>query len=281
MDELTTAKLDHTYFLEQVENRTKEIEKISLSEMNGVRLMNRVDVKYVLPVHVLPNLLQVLGKHYKILDIDGERISPYKTCYYDTQDFALYHAHQVGRGSRYKVRTRSYVNSNLTFFEIKHKTNKGNTQKTRILEPNAFGNKLNKAAAELLETTTPLQANQLKKSVLSTYDRITLVSKTAKERLTIDINLAFEKAHETVAYPQVAIAEIKQDKLSGSPAAQILKKWNIRPGSISKYCLGLISTQTKIKHNRFKTKHLHLKKIIAQYDNFARSNSTTRSHSVV
>jgi hypothetical protein len=259
--------------LEKINEEAWLFEKITLDEMDGVKLMDRMDVKYLIPLHLLPDVLKDARNHYKLLEINNERLCPYETLYYDTEDYQLYHSHQSGRLNRYKVRFRNYVGSNLSFFEIKHKNNKGRTLKTRIRQPNKFEEVLNNEKAEFLEKTTPLAAKELKGNIMVNYKRMTLVNKMSKERLTLDLDLTFIKDHNEVIYNQLVVAEVKQEKLGSSPIIDIFKKYHLRPGSISKYCLGVMSTNNEVKHNRFKTKFLHLKKIITQYDSFARSIS--------
>jgi hypothetical protein len=113
----------------------KPYEPISLSEMSGVALLNRTDTKFVLATGDLLAALEQLGDAYRVLDISGVRLHPYQTLYFDTADFALYNRHHAGAADRYKVRSRAYIESNLSFFEVKHKTNKKRTIKNRMQTP--------------------------------------------------------------------------------------------------------------------------------------------------
>ena len=259
--------------LEEIKTVAQEFDKITLEEMDGVKLMDRMDVKYLIPLHLLGPILEDAKAHYKLLEINQERLCAYETLYYDTESLDLYHTHQRGRSSRYKVRFRNYVGSNLSFFEIKFKNNKGRTLKTRIKQPNVFEPKLNPEETAFLEKTTPLRAHKLIGKLKVNYDRMTLVNKTSKERLTMDLNLTFLKAEKQKTYSQVVVAEVKQERLGASAIIDIFKKYNLRAGSISKYCLGVMSTENEIKANRFKPNFLHLNKIIRQYDTFARATS--------
>lgn len=255
--------------LNKINDEAWLFEKTTLDQMDSVKLMDRVDVKYLIPLNLLPEVLHDARQFYKLLEINKELLCSYETLYYDTEDYQLYHSHQAGRVNRYKVRFRNYVGSNLSFFEIKHKNNKGRTLKTRIKQPNTFEEVLSKEKAEFLEKTTPLSAYELKGNLMVNYKRMTLVNKTSKERLTLDLDLTFIKDQNEVIYNQLVVAEVKQEKLGASPIIDIFKKHSLRAGSISKYCLGVMSTNQEVKHNRFKTKFLHLKKIITQYDSFA------------
>lgn len=265
------------FFLKEVEEEAWKFEKISLQEMEGVKLMDRVDVKYLIPLHLLPAVLADAQEYYKLLEINDERLCAYETLYYDTDDLSLYHNHQAGRTNRYKVRFRNYVGSKLSFFEIKHKNNKGRTIKKRIKQPNETDVVLNDEKSDFLHQITPLSSSELKGNLWVNYSRMTLVNKTSAERLTIDVNLTFHSQTQTKGYHQLAIAEVKQERIGASPIINIFKKYNIRSGSISKYCLGIISLFEGVKHNRFKAKLIHLHKILNQYDSFARNSQLGNS----
>ena len=105
---------------------------ICLSQMKKFALLNRTDTKYVMSVGQLHNALANLSEHYRVLEINRLRMHHYRTLYFDTQDFALYQRHHSGGRNRYKVRSREYVDSGLSFLEIKLKTNKDRTIKSRL-----------------------------------------------------------------------------------------------------------------------------------------------------
>ena len=104
---------------------------IGLDEMDGIRLMNRVDTKFVTTDAMLEEILLRAESEYRVLEIDGIRMSAYDTLYYDTADLEMYMAHHNRRLRRYKVRTRTYLNSGESFLEIKRKNNRGRTKKKR------------------------------------------------------------------------------------------------------------------------------------------------------
>jgi len=98
---------------------------ISLSKMNDVALLDRTDTKYVLPVATLQQIMPRLANAYYALVVNQQRRSQYQTLYFDSPEFTLYRRHHAGILDRYKVRAREYVDSQLAFLEVKHKTNKG------------------------------------------------------------------------------------------------------------------------------------------------------------
>ena len=111
-------------------------EPITLEEMDGVKLLDRVDIKFAFNYNRLPLILNGLQEHYRILDVNGVKQNSYETLYFDTPDFKLYHDHHNCRANRYKVRYRKYVESNLKFFEVKYRNNKGRTVKSRVRRKN-------------------------------------------------------------------------------------------------------------------------------------------------
>lgn len=234
---------------------------ITLEEMEGVKLMDRTDTKFTFNVNELPSILEEAKNYYRILSVEGNRISRYKTLYFDTQDFDLYNEHHSGKLNRYKIRHRTYVESNLGFLEVKFKNNKGRTLKTRIKEVEVPELNTGKAF-EFLKKMLPFDPLILLPKIWINYSRITLVNKTSAERLTLDLNLEFEKNGKKKNLDQLVIAEVKQDSKVASPFISIMRNKHIRQGSISKYCFGIASSYSEVKKNNFKQKLSNVKKII-------------------
>lgn len=248
-----------------IENEIRSFEPISLEEMSAVKLMDRTDVKYLVPLHLLPELLKEAKSGYRLMEIGDVRMATYETLYYDTPELDLYHMHHQGKKNRYKVRSRNYVDSGLKFFEIKFKNNKGRTLKTRIVK-SEIDNRMDVSSSAFLGATTPLDPLSLRGVMWVDYKRITLVHKTLPERVTIDVGLNFRNEFRQKDYPGLVIVEIKQEKLKGSPFIELMKKFQLKSGSISKYCFGIISLFEGVKQNSFKPKLQELNKIILHYD---------------
>lgn len=247
----------------------ESFETISLEEMDSVKLMNRTDTKFTFTESQLSEILPEILKDYRVLQIDGKRCSTYKTLYYDTKDFNLYLHHHSGQLNRYKVRHRTYLDSGTGYLEVKFKSNKGRTIKERIK------NKITPVSWEettsgFLKEKTPFDPEDLQPAIWVNYKRITLVSKTAAERVTLDVELEFVDGNNSQKMHNLVIAEVKQDKKTPSVFIKKMKELHIREGSISKYCLGIALTHPELKMNNFKEKILSLKKLL--YDqriNFA------------
>ena len=90
------------------------------------------------------------------------------------------------------------------------------------------------------------------------------ISKTSKERLTLDFNIHFHMGEVKRDFDQLIIAELKQESLDrNSPFYKLMKKERIRPYRLSKYCIGSVEIygEEVLKFNRFKKKLLFLNKI--------------------
>lgn len=253
-----------------INNILQKFDSITLKEMDSVKLMDRTDTKFTFNVSELANVLEQAKEFYKVLSVDNNRISRYKTLYYDTSDFALYNKHHSGKLNRYKIRHRTYVESALGFLEVKYKNNKGRTIKTRIKE-NQIPSLSEGNANAFLNKTLPFNPLTLIPKIWINYSRITLVNKVSAERLTIDLFLEFEKEGVAQMLNQLVIAEVKQDSKIDSPFISIMKQKHIREGSISKYCMAIAKTYPEVKTNNFKQKLLNILKII-KHDVTANSN---------
>lgn len=250
----------HTHNMEPIANLLRDFKAVSLPELERVALLDRMDTKYVFTREQLPGFLAMLKDRYLILDINDKRMFRYESLYFDTDDFVLYNHHYCGRLNRYKVRFRKYVESDLSYFEIKFKNNKGRTIKSRILhQPD---DAIQGKALDLLQEKTPLESTGLKAKLWVNYTRITLVSNDFKERLTIDLDLDFRSGNEIKSVNDLVIAEVKQSKTGQSVFSTIMKTHHIRKGSISKYCFGVASLFNNIRVNNFKSQLLYLNRIL-------------------
>jgi hypothetical protein len=244
-----------------ITTRLAAFESISLEEMDNVHLMNRVDIKYTFRDDKLPAFLETLKDHYRVLEVCGCRSSRYESLYFDTPGFYLYHQHHSGRLNRYKIRMRKYVESNLHFFEIKYKNNKGRTLKNRIKQQQVIET-IEGHAGEFVSQHTNLTSENLEPKLWVNYTRITLVHRTLPERVTLDMDLTFKTDSITQEIPNLVIAEVKQDKVSTSAFIRLMRDNFIREGSISKYCFAVASLFRE-KFNNFKSE-LHLYKKITK-----------------
>ena len=226
---------------------------ISLEEMDRVKLLDRIDTKFIVNEDELPEFLAAVNTKYSLLIISGESVHPYETLYFDTPDYNLYRMHHNGRRNRFKLRCRKYVNSGIAYFEIKSKTNTRRTIKKRM-RIDTIPETLNEQLNQYISQHTPGNYRDFVPSLRVFFDRLTFVNKLANERLTIDLNLRYETNGVEKKIEKIAIVEETQEKHSTSPFRQLMKKQRLQNNYLSKYCLGLICLIKGIKMNRFQQK---------------------------
>jgi hypothetical protein len=249
--------------IQQINDVINTFEPISLPEMDRVKLMNRIDTKFAFSIHDLLMLLPALASNYRILEIEGTRTPFYESLYFDDDDFSFFKDHHNGRTNRFKVRFRKYVESNLTFLEIKHKF-KGRTHKSRIKVDSIPDGLLEKHEKFIKSIIT--DEHHLHPVMWNSFHRMTLVNKLENERLTLDFDVTFKWEGQTKNFKNLIIAELKQETVNRNSAFfALMKEKCIRPYRLSKYCIGSIELYggSKLKFNRFKKKLLKLQKINA------------------
>jgi hypothetical protein len=236
-------------------------EPISLAEMDSVQLMDRTDLKFNFNISYLPEILKAAREHYRALEVAGTRMSRYETLYYDTPDYNLFTKHHNGQMNRYKIRLRRYVESDLNFFEVKFKNNKGRTVKQRIRTTN-LDQKISESSGQLLSDTAGMVPSNVEPKLWVNYNRITLVNKTDEERITIDLDLEVKNENGNANFAGLVIVEAKQAKPHDTVFVKLLKELHIREGGTSKYCLAVSKLVPEIKKNNFKPDLITIQKII-------------------
>jgi hypothetical protein len=246
--------------MNEISKITASFSHIKLAEMDNVKLMSRSDTKFAFKFSKLPELLNQMMPFYKVLEINGKFIHDYKSLYFDTDDRKFYLDHHNGRVNRNKVRFREYVGSDLTFLEIKRKNNKGKTIKKRM-KVDSINDNLSVKQKEYIYSIIGSNIILNSKQWIN-FSRITFVHKVHKERLTIDINLNFKEKDRRGDLNQIAIGEVKQERMSRlSDFMRIAKELHILPIRISKYCMSTLELNPELKQNRFKEKTLFLTKL--------------------
>lgn len=228
---------------------------ISLEDMGKVRLMNRVDTKYVTDTETVMKLLKAIAPHYRVQQIDGRSIMPYYTRYYDTPDTMMFYEHQRGKKTRQKVRVRQYEECDTPpFVEIKSKNNKGRSSKKRT----AIENREDiMPYFDFLSRHTQYAPESLVPQLENHFYRITLVDKNLTERVTIDTDLEFHSltTDARVGMGNVGIIERKRDGRCGATLFdRVLNELRVRPAGFSKYCIGMAVTNPGLRQNRLKRK---------------------------
>ncbi len=234
---------------------------VGLEELNAqAALQTRVDRKYLLTRLDLMGLFDGLESTLRVLEIDDRRSFGYESTYFDTPTFDSYLDAARSRPSRFKVRTRTYLDSDLHFVEVKTRSRGGDTIKTRR-SATADDHHLMTPASRAFVTETlthelpahcvlgsEAMVSTLQPVVRTRYERATLLvdaspaerdSIAAPSRTTIDTALGFGAPGETSRVHQnVVIVETKSPG-APSPIDRVLWRAGHRPTKISKYGTGL------------------------------------------
>ena len=250
-----------------IEAAASSIPPITLEEMDAVKLLNRIDSKYLTSE---ATLLKVLGDAraagYRVLETEGEKVSPYNSVYYDTPWLRMFLDHHNRRLVRQKVRTRVYVNSGTAFLEIKRKNNHGRTKKKRIgiAEAEMMGFSGDSAACDYLASHSWFTVQDLSPVLSTDFRRITLVNPAKTERITIDTSLMFTnfRTGKKASLEDAVIIELKQDGHAASQMKGILLDNRVKPVRVSKYCVAVTLTDPSVKSGRFKVKVRAIEKTI-------------------
>jgi hypothetical protein len=236
----------------------QSVPPVSLEEMDKVKLMDRTDVKFILPFSQLEGILHNISGNYRVLTIKGERVFSYRTDYFDTPELSMFFDHHNGKLNRFKIRHREYVESKLNFLEVKFKSNKGRVIKDRIIHDQLD----QRHFSGFIARHTPYNPKHLNRSVTNHFNRFTLVDTGMKERVTVDFNLSFTDASQRASLNGLVIIEVKQDRVDkDSNIFQVLKTNKVRPAAISKYCIGISLLNSQPKTNNFKSILLKINKI--------------------
>jgi hypothetical protein len=233
---------------------------ILLGEVGQAELLHRYDTKYVVPGSALPAVLQDAERHYRALEVQGLRVAPYQTVYYDTPELELYHAHYERCFPRAKVRVRTYQDTGRRYLETKLRgTPRWSGKERWTLDDVPRHLMMDPAAVPPLEETRgPVH---LVPVVTVWYHRFTLVARDAVERVTVDVGVGMARDDETASYPGAAIIEVKQPGPGPSPMTDALASLSFRPRGLSKYCLGIAALGNGARTRRFQPLVHHLERL--------------------
>jgi hypothetical protein len=220
---------------------------IGLDEITAsAALLTRLDRKYILPTDELPTLLERIGDDARVLEIEGRRAFGYRSLYFDTPELASYLGAARRRPRRFKVRTRSYLDTGLHVLERKTRDGRGTTIKER-LPYGGDGTSLGPADRALLAIPA------LRRTLVTRYRRTTLYLPATGSRVTVDTDLAWALPDgAAVRLPGRAIVETKCAPGTASAVDRLLWSLHHRPGAISKYATGLAALRPDLPANHWK-----------------------------
>jgi VTC domain len=220
-------------------------------------LLTRVDRKYVVPAADLDRVLAGLDDRTRVLEIDRRRAFAYESVYFDTPDLLSFRMAAQPRRRRFKVRTRSYLDTGSAYLELKTRGARGATVKARDDYELALRNELTPDARHHVGGALEAigveagRAHELSPTLTTRYRRATLLSADRSARATIDTGLAWITPDGGgFRLPSIAIIETKSGS-SASAVDRLLWRAGHRPATVSKYATGLAALHRELPRNRW------------------------------
>lgn len=242
-------------------------------------LLSRVDRKYLLPLEIAAEAMAGLDPRTRVLEIDGRRDFAYDSVYFDTEDHLAYRLTAQRRRRRFKLRTRSYLDTGGCFLEVKTKNGRGATVKQRVPYEPAHRDRLTGPgrdyAGEVLRGSGlgGVRLERLRPVLRSGYHRITMLLPEGS-RATFDTRLRWESgssgdvldgvlgtardrvrgnAPDRVRRLELSGHAIVETKSAGGASALDRALWRLghRPLGISKFGTGLAALHPELPRNKW------------------------------
>jgi len=232
----------------------QRFEAVSLEQLvAAASLQTRTDRKYLLDPTTFEALLGSMEDRAAVLDMGGQRAFGYESVYFDTPDLVAYRAAAHSRRRRFKVRTRTYLDSGECVLEVKTEGGRGETVKERRAYELAHRAELTADAEAFVRQRVGAQVGDavLAPVLTTTYARSTLLDRVAGARMTCDIGLVCAGPDgDSVVLDDSVLVETKS---AGAPSAADRWLWaaGVRPVTISKYCVGLACLHPELPANKW------------------------------
>ncbi|MBN2404367.1 MAG: polyphosphate polymerase domain-containing protein [Coriobacteriia bacterium] len=260
----------------------RDLDPVTLPELKAdASLQTRRDRKYVVPYAGINALLAEVADEACVLEIDGRRTFRYESNYFDTPGLNAYRAAAYRRPHRFKVRTRSYLDSGTCLLEFKHRNGRGLTVKEHMPYQLDDRSLLTRDALDFLGGFDRVAKvkEDLARTLTTRYDRTTLLETASHSRITIDTNLVC--AHPSGAFTGIPGLAIVETKSAGPPSRfdHLLWRMHCRPVKISKYGTGLAAIDPSLPSNKWhRVLNRHFVTEIAQTTNLALEGQNNETH---
>lgn len=227
-----------------------------LSEQAG--LLTRIDRKYLVEVDRLDDVLATLPSTTRVLQIEARRQFCYRSVYFDTADLLAYRLTALRRRRRFKIRTRSYLDSGQHLLEVKTRGPRGATVKQQLPYAGDGEHLLSQDRTEACHAVAqtgarPPDSTELRPVLITTYHRVTLFLPASRSRVTIDTDLCW-MLPDGSRRRRVDSHAIVETKCAGSAAEMDRALWALqhRPCSISKFGTGLAALHPELPAHRWR-----------------------------
>ena len=224
----------------------------SWADIEATALQRRFDRKFVLRDQQLSQVLAQVNGHYRLLPAKDKPLATYTTVYFDTPDMFMFRQHARGKRPRFKVRIRHYPDRQVSYLEVKEKTNRGETLKQRKQLP--YGQEeIDAGHHAFIAKYTQLDPGSLRPLLTTNFKRLTLLDPVLGERVTSDIFLSFAIGGTSKDLSRLVITEIKQaGAFHRTPFIDALHDAGAHARSFSKYALGVAFLGLATRINAFR-----------------------------
>lgn len=230
---------------------------VSLADLNAeAALQTRVDRKYLVPLDLAGRLLASAGTDMLVLEMDGSRSFAYDSVYFDTACLDSYLLAAHGRRRRYKIRTRTYLDSAVSFLEVKTEGSRDATVKERIPYRPEDRARLTAEGLEYIRETltgsgSTVPRHPLEPVLETRYHRTTLYLPGSGSRATVDTGVTWQRpGHQPWMLHGAVIIETKSGSAAG-PLDRHLWAAGVRPSRISKFATGMAALRPELPANRW------------------------------
>lgn len=247
---------------------------VTLQELNQTAaLQTRVDRKYLISRSDVDELIDELtssadcGPAVRVLEINERKQFGYWSTYFDTDQLSSFLDAARRRHYRFKVRVRTYLDTGATYLEVKTRSRRGQTVKTRIPTSTTSHESLGSDDQRFVVTTLTeelggrhrtadgqreLQSmvSNLQPTLTTEYQRTTLLAND-NSRVTLDHGL-------TVTLPdgtsRQLVDHVVVETKSGhkpSPTDRLLWDHGHRPVKFSKYGTGMVLLRPELPGSKW------------------------------
>lgn len=235
------------------------LDAIGLDELTArAALLTRRDRKYLLPAAALDALLVDLEPGTRVLEIGGRRRFGYESVYFDTRDLASYLSAAHARRRRFKVRTRTYLDTDDCFVEVKTRGPRGATVKTRTPYDAGARTTLTTdgwvfACRALGDADVPSPCGAFAPALVSRFERVTLHLPRCEARATVDTGLTWSSpgGPDERTLPGLVVVETKTGSTPSS-LDRLLWRAGHRPVRLSKYGTGMAALHPDLPAARWR-----------------------------
>ena len=219
------------------------LEPIGLDELvERAALLTRVDRKYVVTLREARDLAAAMPADTRVLEIGCRRAFGYRSTYLDTPDLDSYLGAGRSHRRRWKVRTRTYLDTGTTWLEVKTRASRNHTLKQRIAHPELGpGDGLTTEGRAFVGALVgESHAAALRPALVTSYQRSTLFLPSSASRVTLDVDLGWTSLRNVRGLDRPGLA-IVETKTGSTPSAVDRLLWSRghRPVRISKYGVGM------------------------------------------